>query len=70
MASTAIVPNEDYSVDHDPSSKGFLLKGDEINPGANMVYGTDGSGTKGWQSASAADGSETKINAGARVTSQ
>lgn len=44
-----IVPNDDYSVDHDPIAKGFKLKNDEVNPGNNKRYGTDENGVKGWQ---------------------
>jgi len=46
-----IVPNQNFSVKHDPSqgTGGFLLENDEATPGANKVYGTDGSGTKGWK---------------------
>jgi hypothetical protein len=38
------------SIDVDAS--GLKLKNDLASPGANMVYGTDGSGNKGWQSPS------------------
>ena len=71
MATTAIVPNEDYSVDHDPALKGFRLKGDVINPGADMVYGTDSSGVKGWQSAASGGSSFSRdsLSSGA-VTSE
>lgn len=30
-------------------SSGLMLDGDEATPGNDMVYGTDGSGTKGWK---------------------
>jgi len=68
MASTAIVPDQSLSVKHDPSAKGFKLDGDVASPGNNMVYGTDGTGVKGWYSASGADGSETVIQAGSLIT--
>lgn len=44
-----IVPTEPGSVDHDPVAKGFKLINDQAAPGANKVYGTDGSGIKGWK---------------------
>lgn len=46
-----IVPTEPGSVEHDEVSKGFKLVNDELAPGNNKVYGTDGAGTKGWQDA-------------------
>jgi len=42
------------SIDADAS--GLKLSGDSATPGASKVYGTDGSGVKGWQSASAGAG--------------
>lgn len=59
-----IAPNDDYSVDHDPVQKGFKLKNDEISPGANKRYGTDGTGTKGWQDY---DASEVYSNNGFQI---
>ena len=42
------------SIDADAS--GLKLSGDSATPGASKVYGTDGSGVKGWQPATAGSG--------------
>jgi hypothetical protein len=44
------------------------LVNDSASPGNNRLYGTNGSGVKGWYAQPSYDGSETKVNAGSNVT--
>ena len=41
-------------------ASGIKLSGDSASPGNSKVYGTDGSGTKGWYAASSGSGDMTK----------
>lgn len=44
-------------IDHGPGSAfNIELEGDDASPGPSKVYGTDGSGNKGWQTASGGSG--------------
>lgn len=47
----------------DSDTNGLKLSGDSATPGNNKVYGTDGSGNKGWQSAASPVTTATFTNA-------
>ncbi len=50
----SITASDSLSVTNEDGTAGnptVVLEGDTASPGNNMVYGTDGAGTKGWQTA-------------------
>lgn len=57
-----VIPNVNTDGSVVNSQEGVSLRNDEDSPGPNKVYGTDGSGNKGWQNAGSGGGAVDSVN--------
>lgn len=67
VPTTAIVPAQPGSVEHDAAAKGFKLTGDALAPGADQYYGTDATGTKGYHALPVSATGATNLTVGSQT---